>query len=150
MDASEPSINSVSASNLLRLSSYLADPIYRQRAADTTSAFATEMLQHPFLFTSFLDSVVGLRTGIKGSIILGGSSMEELETTVQELREQVPADARTVIASRPGVNDSWLESRNKGFGKMLTDGKTGFFRAVDGAVVEALQMNDVKAAIDDL
>ncbi|QSS60462.1 DUF255 domain-containing protein [Histoplasma capsulatum] len=67
-DASTPSPNGVIARNLLRLSTLLEDDTYRRLARDTVSAFAVEIMQHPFLFVGLLDAVVGLEVGVKGVV----------------------------------------------------------------------------------
>ncbi|EEH08277.1 DUF255 domain-containing protein [Histoplasma capsulatum G186AR] len=66
--ASTPSPNGVIARNLLRLSTLLEDDTYRRLARDTVSAFAVEVMQHPFLFVGLLDAVVGLEVGVKGVV----------------------------------------------------------------------------------
>ncbi|TPX24213.1 hypothetical protein DIZ76_013556 [Coccidioides immitis] len=71
-DAATPSTNGVIAQNLLRLASLLEDDSYKALARHTCSAFAAEMLQHPFLFVGLLDVVVGLEVGVKSVIgVLG-------------------------------------------------------------------------------
>ncbi|KFZ06969.1 hypothetical protein V501_06900, partial [Pseudogymnoascus sp. VKM F-4519 (FW-2642)] len=63
MDASEPSTNGVSASNLFRLASLLGDDKYEALAKETVGAFEAEIMQYPWLFGSFMPSVVAGVTG---------------------------------------------------------------------------------------
>ncbi|RAL68481.1 hypothetical protein DID88_007209 [Monilinia fructigena] len=48
MDASEPSTNGTSSSNLYRLSSILNDESYAKKAKETVKSFESEMLQYPW------------------------------------------------------------------------------------------------------
>ncbi|KAI9831224.1 MAG: hypothetical protein M1819_005152 [Sarea resinae] len=71
MDNAEPSTNGISAQNLFRLSSLLEDPLYAARAKETIAAFAPEVLQHPSLFVSILQAVVGAECGVRCTIVCG-------------------------------------------------------------------------------
>ncbi|KFY78521.1 hypothetical protein V499_02344, partial [Pseudogymnoascus sp. VKM F-103] len=71
MDASEPSTNGVSASNLFRLASLLGDDKYEALAKETVSAFEAEIMQYPWLFGSFMPSVVAGVTGVRGVVRVG-------------------------------------------------------------------------------
>lgn len=64
-DAATPSTNGVIAQSLLRLASLLEDDSYKLLAKQTCSAFAAEILQHPFLYVGLLDVIVGLEVGVK-------------------------------------------------------------------------------------
>ncbi|KFX95617.1 hypothetical protein O988_05718, partial [Pseudogymnoascus sp. VKM F-3808] len=71
MDTSEPSTNGVSASNLFRLSSLLGDGKYEELAKGTVGAFEAEIMQYPWLFASFMPSVVAGVTGVKAIVRVG-------------------------------------------------------------------------------
>ena len=71
MDGAEPSTNGVSANNLYRLASLLADDEYVNAAQATTSAFEPEAGQHPFLFPSLLGAAVAGRLGTRSCVIIG-------------------------------------------------------------------------------
>jgi uncharacterized protein YyaL (SSP411 family) len=65
MDKLQPSTNAVSASNLFRLGTLLANAEYISLAKATISAFEAEILQHPWLFASLLTGVVAAKLGVK-------------------------------------------------------------------------------------
>ncbi|KAK6341034.1 hypothetical protein TWF696_009344 [Orbilia brochopaga] len=71
MDSAEPSTNGISAANLYRMGSLLGDNSLTTLASKTCHAFSTELLQHPFLFSSMLPSVVASNLGT-GSVVLAG------------------------------------------------------------------------------
>lgn len=109
MDNAEPSTNGVSASNLYRLSSILEDGDYSLKAEQTVSAFATEMSQHPFLFTSMMASLAGLKLGTRSAVITGQGA--EVEDAVR--RSRLTLKPNTTVARLGGQSkSSWLRSRN--------------------------------------
>jgi hypothetical protein len=69
MDTAEPSTNGISASNLYRLSSLLNDESYSKLAKGTVHSFEAEMMQYPWLFGSFMPSVVAGQMGIRGVVV---------------------------------------------------------------------------------
>ncbi|KAF2097608.1 hypothetical protein NA57DRAFT_41719 [Rhizodiscina lignyota] len=109
MDNAEPSSNGISARNLNRLASILEDESYAQAASLTVDAFEAEVMQHPFLFTSLLSSVVAARLGTRNIQVIGGG--EEAEQIVKELRKRVRANA-TVVRIGEGGKSEWLKKRN--------------------------------------
>jgi uncharacterized protein YyaL (SSP411 family) len=106
MDASEPSINGLSALNLLKLSKYLVDATYETKATETLAAFSTEILQHPYLYTTFLEAIVGVRVGIPETVVtdeskpendsVRGVSMKVKPGSWLEKRRGSPLDMKTV------------------------------------------------------
>jgi uncharacterized protein YyaL (SSP411 family) len=106
MDNAEPSSNSVSASNLYRLSSMFDDASYFKLAGETILAFEAEVEQFPFTFAGMLSSVVIGRLGVKGIILTGNS-----EETLKQLRQQVGPN-RTIVALGGGKGQ-WLKGRNE-------------------------------------
>ncbi|KAF2811716.1 uncharacterized protein BDZ99DRAFT_461711, partial [Mytilinidion resinicola] len=113
MDSAEPSTNGISAQNLDRLALLLDDDTYSTRARQTCDAFEAEVMQHPFLFASLLDSVVVGRLGLK-SVALTGEG-ERVEKWLQSWREKAGG-----VVSRVGggARSEWLRKRNKLVGSL--------------------------------
>jgi uncharacterized protein YyaL (SSP411 family) len=151
MDTSEPSTNGISASNLYRLSSFLCDETYAKKAKETVTGFESEMLQYPWLFASFMPSIVAGHLGVQ-SVVLSGSSDAE----AQEFADRPRGGLRTLV--RLDDSASWLRERNpllKDFGR---NGKTrilicenGVCRDETAAASElpkqALDLDDIGAAL---
>ncbi|MCJ1319358.1 hypothetical protein MMC15_004694 [Xylographa vitiligo] len=131
MDTAEPSPNGVSALNLHRLSSLLADERYARAARDTVRAFEAEVEQWPFTFPGMLGSVVLGRLGVRGVVVVepgegdagregavgnanedtpGGRDTPRMRAFVRQLRGEL-RPARTV-ARLPGGPGGWLRGRN--------------------------------------
>src|SRR4051812_49194919 len=117
MDASEPSTNGISASNLYRLSSLLNDTTYSQKAKETIAGFESEMLQYPWLFASFMPSVVAGHLGVKGTVV-SGSGRERIKEY-----EKQPRGGLATFAKLEGEN-KWLRERNSLLTNWGKDGKT--------------------------
>jgi uncharacterized protein YyaL (SSP411 family) len=119
MDASEPSTNGISASNLYRLGSFFNSPHYENLAKETVTSFESEMLQYPWLFASFMPSLVAGRLGAKGVVVSSGEAVEIGK--IKEFEKQPRGALGSFV--KLGSGDSWLRGRNsllKDFGK---DGK---------------------------
>ena len=98
-DNTEPSPNSLTALNLLHLSSLLSDTTYHSLALSTLNAFAVEVIQHPFLFVGMLRAVVASQVGIRNVTVITSSSTD---TTPDEIRtilknHNITQDSRTLI-----------------------------------------------------
>lgn len=102
MDAAEPSSNSVSASNLHRLSSLLDDDKYSKMAVETVAAFEAEVMQFPHCFAGMLGAIVMGKVGVQTVVVMGPR-----ETAWQKMKESVGV-GRTVAW---GGSD-WLRARN--------------------------------------
>ena len=129
MDASEPSTNGISASNLYRLSSFLNDDSYALKAKETVAGFESEMLQYPWLFASFMPSIVAGNLGLKG-VVVSGTGGEKIKEFEKQPRGGLGTFARLDTTS------VWLRERNsllKGFG---LDGKTRILICEGGACRE--------------
>lgn len=127
MDSSEPSTNGISASNLYRLSSCLNDEGYAQRARETVSGFESEILQYPWLFASFMPSIVARNLGVKGIVVSGE------DARIQDISKQ--RRGLCTIVKLDGAT-TWLRERNpllKGIG---LDGKTRVLICEHGACRE--------------
>ncbi len=133
MDAAEPSTNGISASNLYRLSSFFEDESYAQIARTTVLAFEAELLQHPFLFSSMLESVVVGRLGMTGVVITGEDG--EVEAALRKIRGEVGV-TRTVVRLGGQVGRwEWLRGRNGLLGSMDV-GRRGVWVCEEGACRE--------------
>jgi len=115
MDAAEPSTNGVSASNLHRLGALLDDEEYTTLAGRTVAAFATEIIQHPFGFSSFLGSIVAARCGGVSSVVFAGEGAG-VEEAVAKVRRRVRPGC--VVARVGAGTGHWLRGRNGLVGAM--------------------------------
>lgn len=117
MDSSEPSTNGTSASNLYRLSSSLGDESYADKGKETVAGFESEMLQYPWLFASFMPSIVARHLGLR-SVVLTGGNESEIHTIANQLRGGLGSIVRLYESS------SWLRERNPFLRDFALDGKT--------------------------
>lgn len=142
MDASEPSTNGISASNLYRLSSLLNDTSYAQKAAETVAGFESEMLQYPWLFASFMPSIVAGHLGIKATVVSGQG-----RERIKEYEKQ-PRGGLTTFA-KLGEGNTWLRERNSLLSDWGRDGKTRILVCENGACreEEVLDLDEVKEAL---
>ncbi|KFY28487.1 hypothetical protein V493_02910, partial [Pseudogymnoascus sp. VKM F-4281 (FW-2241)] len=116
MDASEPSTNGVSASNLFRLASLLGDDKYETLAKETVGAFEAEIMQYPWLFGSFMPSVVAGVTGVRGVIRVGAGEpvVEAVEVPGKAKSDDVAAAAAAAAAvEAAGVEKDGLPKGEK-------------------------------------
>ena len=126
MDTSEPSTNGISASNLWRLSSFLENSSYAEKAKETARAFESEMLQYPWLFGSFMPGLVAGRLGLKGVVVVGkgNDGKEEMDDLgrrkIQEWQGRARGGLGSLVVLKEGRND-WLRGRNP----LLKDLKAG-------------------------
>lgn len=113
MDASEPSTNGTSSSNLYRLSSILNDESYAKKAKETVKSFESEMLQYPWLFPSFMPAIVASHLGIKSVVIHEADGDSIGERRIREF-EKTPRGGLGTLArlSASGENGKWLRERN--------------------------------------
>jgi hypothetical protein len=125
MDASEPSTNGVSASNLYRLSSFFnsnsTPTSYSKLAKETVLSFESEMLQYPWLFSSFMPSIVAGNLGVRG-VVVGGNPEDSSVQRIKAFEKQPRGSLGSFIRLREG---SWLKERNV----LLSDfGRDGHLR----------------------
>ncbi|KAG4030970.1 hypothetical protein MFRU_010g00980 [Monilinia fructicola] len=113
MDASEPSTNGTSSSNLYRLSSILNDESYSKKAKETVKSFESEMLQYPWLFPSFMPTIVASHLGVKSVVIHEADGDTIGESRVREF-EKTPRGGLGTFArlNSSGKNGQWLRERN--------------------------------------
>jgi uncharacterized protein YyaL (SSP411 family) len=112
-ESATPSVNGVIARNLLWLYSLLEDEEYLRLARQTCSAFAVEIIQHPFLFVGLLDAVVGLEIGIRnvtGILCTADTSASNTARAVSKADEGVSSSdlviRRLRIEAGPGTSTS--------------------------------------------
>jgi uncharacterized protein YyaL (SSP411 family) len=143
MDSSEPSTNGTSASNLYRLSSSLSDETYAQMAKETVGGFESEMLQYPWLFASFMPSIVAGHLGLR-SVVLDGSTDTETQNLAKELR----GGLGTIVRLDNAV--TWLRERNAYLKDFALDGKMRILICENGVCREetATTSNPAAQALD--
>ncbi|RFU28037.1 hypothetical protein B7463_g8300, partial [Scytalidium lignicola] len=116
MDSAEPSTNGISASNLYRLSSLLNDESYAKKAKETVQSFESEALQYPWLFTSFMPSIVASQLGIKSVVVAPSVSVGEGGDTNGTLKVEeftkAPRGGLSTFARIDSITSSWLRQRN--------------------------------------
>lgn len=151
MDTSEPSTNGVSATNLYRLSSLLADDDYAVKGKETLNSFESEMLQYPWLFASFMPAVAAGKLGVEGIVVtVGDSQSASLES--DKGKEKAVEDAKGVRrikeffkAPRGGLGtfikiekegSEWLRGRNSLLKSFGLDGKGRVLICADGVCKE--------------
>lgn len=139
-DSAHPAANGIIVQNLLRLSHLLNDEKYAKLAEETVTAFAAEILQHPFLFVNLLDGVVGLEIGVKGivGVIRNKSenakvSEEKKKTdTAQNLESQSPRAAGAEDVGRRGSQTQEYARRTP---ERLTESKSATAESIRSAVI---------------
>ncbi|KAJ4369997.1 hypothetical protein N0V83_005761 [Neocucurbitaria cava] len=136
MDNAEPGTNGVSARNLDRLGALLEDEEYGKKARETSSAFEAEIMQHPFLFPSMMDSVVVGRLGIRHTVITGEG--QRVEEWLRRYREK-PTGLGTVSRLGNGLG-AWLVQRNA-LVKSMDSSREGVMVCENGACKEELSMD---------
>ncbi|KAL3418962.1 hypothetical protein PVAG01_09183 [Phlyctema vagabunda] len=125
MDSSEPSTNGVSASNLYRLSSILNDDVYSKKAKETIGGFESELLQYPWLFATFMPSIVAGAAGtlgVTGIVVAGHSEVDNFPgQKIQEYGIAPRGSLRTIV--KVGHETRWLRERNTLLENFGLDGK---------------------------
>ncbi|KAG9237681.1 hypothetical protein BJ875DRAFT_131737 [Amylocarpus encephaloides] len=119
MDASEPSTNGTSSSNLYRLSSLLNDDTYAKKAKETIHSFESEIMQYPWLFASFMPGVVAGHLGVKGVVVAGEGIASERITAF----ERAPRGGLGSFARVHASGSEWLRERNGLLGEFGKDGE---------------------------
>lgn len=144
MDTSDPSTNGTSASNLYRLSSLLNDDTYSAKARQTVAAFESEILQYPWLFSSFMPSIVAGKLGVRGIVVAQGEEKDDNGVMkVKEFEKAPRGGLGTFTKISSNKESSWLRERNtllKDFGR---DGRTRILICEGGKCVEEGVLQDV-------
>ncbi|KAJ8124669.1 hypothetical protein O1611_g8971 [Lasiodiplodia mahajangana] len=107
IDGSQPSVNSVSVSNLFRLGALLNDKRYTYLAKASVNAFSVEILEHPNLFPGLLCGIIPWRLGGRHWVSVGDSGM------AMSLFHKAPRAALSTLRyHNPQTTDSWLRLRD--------------------------------------
>ncbi|KAI1747257.1 duf255 domain-containing protein [Xylaria castorea] len=107
IDGSQPSVNSVSVSNLFRLGALLNDKKYTYLAKASVNAFSAEILEHPNLFPGLLCGIVPWRLGGRHWVSVGDND------TAKSLFHKAPRAALSTLRYHNRLNtDSWLRRRD--------------------------------------
>ncbi|KAF2840327.1 hypothetical protein M501DRAFT_1010460 [Patellaria atrata CBS 101060] len=146
MDDSEPSANGVSAQNLHRLAALFDDATYTDRAQKTALSFEAEIMQHPYLFSSMMGSVVAGRLGVRSVVVCGEG--ERVEKAVREIRERVVPNGVVARLGAGAKSDGWLRARNELF-KHFDANKPRVQVCEDGVCREELEVEEVARAIKE-
>ncbi|KAI0440155.1 duf255 domain-containing protein [Xylaria telfairii] len=107
IDGSQPSVNSVSVSNLFRLGALLNDKKYTYLAKASVNAFSAEILEHPNLFPGLLCGIIPWRLGGRHWVSVGDNSI------AKSLFHKAPRAALSTLRYHDRQNtDSWLRRRD--------------------------------------
>ena len=110
-DSAEPSANSVSARNLLRLGTLVGDRSYDEKAIRTCQSLGSALENAPWAFPAILLSVVGCLEGMRQIVLVGMDNDEITEMFLKNLRERVLVNT-VVIRLDPQEPDEWLVTYN--------------------------------------
>ncbi|CAZ83849.1 unnamed protein product, partial [Tuber melanosporum] len=156
LDSQEPSTNGVSANNLFRLGTLLGDPKLEEYAQQTCSAFSTELLQHPFLFSSLMPAIVASNLGMRSVVLAGDPKDPTIEKHLKRLRSKLLTNT-TLVQLDPARGDSldWLLSRNKLHKELLNVAAKGSGKPVvqvcEGTkCLDAFDMGDIESVLEEL
>ena len=133
-DSAEPSANSVSTRNLLRLGSLLGDRSYDEKAAETCGAFADELNDQPWQFPGMLTGLIGVLDGMKEIVIVGKRGAETTSRFMEAVRSRMLVNA-VVIHVDPEERADWLVGRNTILNQVLrlaSDGEIPFVTICEG------------------
>ena len=157
MDTSEPSTNGISASNLNRLSSLLNDNAYSTKARETIAGFESEVLQYPWLYATFMPSIVASHLGIKGVVVASGASeVSDTRLVGKNVEEGVHVPHMKAFEKQPrgglstfakiSEDSTWLRGRNSLFKdlNLSTNGTTKVLICEGGVCKEDTGGHDVE------
>jgi uncharacterized protein YyaL (SSP411 family) len=111
-DSAEPSANSVSSRNLLRLGSLLSNRSYDEKAIETCQAFSEELEKQPWAVPSMLMSVVGGLEGVRQIVVVGKKGHEMTAKFLSEIWGRLLVNT-VVIHLDPESRDEWILSHNE-------------------------------------
>jgi uncharacterized protein YyaL (SSP411 family) len=151
MDSAEPSTNGLSATNLYKLSSILGDDELSAYARKICAAFSTEILQHPFLFSSMLPAVVASNVGMRSVVLVGlKTGNPDVEGHLERLKARLLTNTSVVAIEGAPDSNTWLRSRNGLLDTMARDGRPRVQICEGGKCLEALDMKDIEQALAEL
>jgi uncharacterized protein YyaL (SSP411 family) len=143
MDTSEPSTNGTSASNLYRLSNLLNDDSYATKAKQTVAGFESEILQYPWLFASFMPSIVAVHLGLRGVIVSQGDEKDGNGNMKIKEFEKAPRGGLGTFA-RLDSSSTWLRERNELLKEFGLDGKTRVLICENGVCREEGSVSEAR------
>jgi len=111
-DSAEPSANSVSSRNLLRLGSLLGNRSYEEKAIEICQAFSEELEKQPWSVPSMLMSLVGCLEGMRQIVVVGSREHEMTVEFLNNIRGRLLVNS-VVIQLDPEVTDEWILSHNE-------------------------------------
>ncbi|KAI8948391.1 duf255 domain-containing protein [Xylaria longipes] len=135
IDGSQPSVNSVSVSNLFRLGALLNDKKYTYLAKASVNAFSVEILEHPNLFPGLLCGIIPWRLGGRHWVSVGDNDI------AKSLFHKAPRAALSTLRYHDRQNtDSWLRRRDPS----LRLEEIGIYTQADGnpSVYRKINAND--------
>ncbi|KAJ2973149.1 hypothetical protein NUW58_g9012 [Xylaria curta] len=107
IDGSQPSVNSVSVSNLFRLGALLNDKKYTYLAKASVNAFSVEILEHPNLFPGLLCGIIPWRLGGRHWV-----SVDDNDAAKSLFHKAPRAALSTLRYHSPQNTHSWLRVRD--------------------------------------
>ena len=108
-DAAEPSSNSLSSMNLLRLGSILGDRSYDEKAVEICQSFGDHLNDHPWIFPGMLMSLVGCLHGMREIVVIGKA--DKFISSIANNRLLV--NTTVIVLDRSDASaDAWLLERN--------------------------------------
>lgn len=155
LDSQEPSTNGTSANNLFRLATILGDSKLEKYAHLTCSAFSTELLQHPFLFSSLMPSIVASNLGMRSVVLAGSPEDPTIAMHLRKLRTKLLTNT-TLVQLDPANNESfeWLLNRNTLYKELLRMTKEGgkpVVQVCEGTkCLDAFDMSDIESVLEEL
>lgn len=153
LDSQEPSTNGISASNLFRLATILGDSKFEEHAHHTCSAFSTELLQHPFLLSSLMPSIVASNLGMRSVVLAGSPEDPTISVHLQKLRSKLLTNT-TLVQLDPAKSESyeWLFNRHPLYKELLKMATKGGGKSVIQVCegTKCLDAFDIESVLEEL
>lgn len=156
LDSQEPSTNGTSANNLFRLATILGDSKLDKYARQTCFAFSTELLQHPFLFSSLMPSIVASNLGMRSVVLAGSPGDPTIAIHLRKLRSKLLTNT-TLVQLDPVKEESfeWLLNRNPLFRELLKmatkEGGKPVVQVCEGTkCLDAFELSDIESVLEEL
>jgi len=124
---SMPSLNAVSARNLLRLGAMLGQGDRRERARETIRAFGSRLEQMPVAAPAMIVTLEAARAKPAQIVIAGEPGAEDTEAMLELAREHAGA-GETILLADGGENQEFLAGRAEFYGsvKRVDDRATAY------------------------
>ncbi|KAI1323607.1 spermatogenesis-associated protein [Xylariaceae sp. FL0255] len=109
IDGSQPSVNSVSVSNLFRLGALLNDKSYTYLAKTSVNAFGVEILEHPNLYPGLVCGIIPWRLRGREWVAVGKDDFNK----ARSLFHRAPRAALSTLRYHdPENTEAWLTRRD--------------------------------------